>query len=96
MLLSQIFGLAKHCLVYSNYEHIQRIFQHECNLQQYQLALLRFSTSIPETWFSNTELQNNSNLSLTGFDSVACERSKTNRGGGVIKKNLSYKIRKDL
>ena len=54
---------------------------------------------VSETWCSNTELQNNSNLSLTGFDSVPYERSKKNRGGGVlifIKKNLSYKIRKDL
>ena len=54
---------------------------------------------VSETWCSNTELQNNSNLSLTGFDSVPYEKSKKNRGGGVlifIKKNLSYKIRKDL
>ena len=54
---------------------------------------------VSETWCSNTELQNNSNLSLTGFDSVPYERSNKNRGGGVlifIKKNLSYKIRKDL
>ena len=43
----------------------------------------------------NTELQNNSNLSLAGFDSSRfCKR-----GGGFlifIKSNLSYKIRKDL
>ena len=55
---------------------------------------------VSEIWCSNTELQNNSNLSLTGFDSVPYERSKkSRRGGGVlifIKKNLSYKIRKDL
>ena len=54
---------------------------------------------VSETWCSNTELQNNSNRSLTGFDSVPYERSNKNRGGGVlifIKKNLSYKIRKDL
>ena len=31
---------------------------------------------VSETWCSNTELQNNSNLSLTGFDSVSYERSK--------------------
>ena len=55
---------------------------------------------VSEIWCSNTELQNNSNLSLTDFDSVPYERSKkSSRGGGVlifIKKNLSYKIRKDL
>ena len=48
---------------------------------------------------SNTELQNSSNLSRTEFNSVPYERSKKSRGGGVlifIKKNLSYKIRKDL
>ena len=49
---------------------------------------------VSEKWCSNTELQNNSNVSLTGFDSVPYERSKKNRGGG--KKNLSYKIRKNL
>ena len=50
---------------------------------------------VSETWCSNTKLQNNSNLSLTGFDSVPYK----SRGGGVlifIKKNLSYQIRKDL
>ena len=55
---------------------------------------------VSETWFSNTELQNNLNLSLAGFDSVPNERSKkSRRGGGVlifIKRNLSYKIQKDL
>ena len=53
-----------------------------------------------EIWCSNTELQNNSNLSLAGFDSVPYERSKNSRRAGgdliFIKKNLSYKIRKDL
>ena len=53
-----------------------------------------------ETWYSNTELQNNSNLSLTGFNYVPYERCKKSRRGGevliFIKKNLSYKIRKDL
>ena len=52
-----------------------------------------------ETWCSNTELQNNSNLSLARFDSVPYERSNKSREVGVlifIKKNLSYKIRKDL
>ena len=58
-----------------------------------------FTICVSETWCPNTELQNNSNLPLTGFDSVPYERSKKSRGGGVltfIKKNLSYKIRKDL
>ena len=47
----------------------------------------------------NIILQNNSNLSLAGFDSISYERSRSRRGGIVlifIKKNLSYKIRKDL
>ena len=47
----------------------------------------------------NIILQNNSNLSLAGFDSISYERSRGRRGGIVlifIKKNLSYKIRKDL
>ena len=35
---------------------------------------------VSETWCSNTELQNNSNLSLTEFDSVSYERSKKSRG----------------
>ena len=53
---------------------------------------------VSETWFPTTELQNNSNLYLTGFNSVPYERSKKSRGGGVLilKKNLSYKIRKDF
>ena len=34
--------------------------------------------------------------SLTGFDSAPYERIKKSRGGRVIKKNLSYNIRKDL
>ena len=52
-----------------------------------------------EIWCPNTKLKNNSNLTLTGFDSVSYERSKKSRGGGVlifIQKNLSFKIRKDL
>ena len=54
---------------------------------------------VSETWCPNIKLQNNSNLSLTGFDSVPYKRSKKSRGGGVwifIKKNLSCKIRKEL
>ena len=55
---------------------------------------------VSETWCSNTKLQNNLNLSLAGFDSVPYERSKKSwREGRVlifIKKELSYKIRKDL
>ena len=54
---------------------------------------------VSKTWCPNTELQNNSNLSLTWFDSVPYERSKQSREGGVLifnKNNLSYKIRKAL
>ena len=53
---------------------------------------------VSKTCCLNTELQNNLNLSLTGFDSVPYERSKKSREGAVlifIKKNLSCKIRKD-
>ena len=45
------------------------------------------------------KLQINSNLFITGFDSVLYGRSKKSSEGGVlilIKKNLSYKTRKDL
>ena len=55
---------------------------------------------VSETWCSNTELQNSTNLSVAEFDSTPYKRStKSRRGGRVlifIKKNLSYKIRKDL
>ena len=58
---------------------------------------------VSETWCSNTELQNNSNVSLKGLilflTKEVKKKRKKNRGGGVlilIKKNLSYKIRKDL
>ena len=55
--------------------------------------------NIPETWCPNSEVQYNSNLSLTEFNSVLYEKSKKRRGGEVLiftKKNLSCKIRKDL
>ena len=70
----------------------------KCNFQNLKALLeeceLVFSIRyVSETWCSNTELQNNSNLSLAGFDSVPYERSKkSRRGGGVlifIKKNYS-------
>ena len=55
---------------------------------------------VSETWCSNTELQNSSNLSVAEFDSTPYKRSKKSRRGGrvliFIKNNLSYKIRKDL
>ena len=55
---------------------------------------------VSETWCSKTELQNSLNLSLPEFGSTPYERSKKSRRGGrvliFIKKNLSYKIRKDL
>ena len=69
-----------------NFEKIKALLE-ECELV--------CNICVPETWRSDTELQNNSNLSLTGFDSVPYK----SRGGGVlifIKKNLSYQIRKDL
>ena len=37
---------------------------------------------VSETWFPNTNLQNNSNLSLTGFDSVPDKRLSLKRGFG--------------
>ena len=54
---------------------------------------------VSETWCSNTKLQNNSIFSDMGFDSVPYKISETGRWDGVlifIKKNLSYKIRKDF
>ena len=55
---------------------------------------------VSETWCSNTELPNNSNLSLAEFNSVSYKRSKKSRRGVevlmFIKRNLSYKIRKNL
>ena len=54
---------------------------------------------ISETGCSNTKLQNNSNFSPMGFDSVPYKIRETGRRDGVlifIKKNLSYKIRKDF
>ena len=39
---------------------------------------------VSETWCSNIELQNNSNLSLTTFDAVLYERGKRKRGGGLL------------
>ena len=74
-----------------NFENLKALFE-ECELV--------FNICVSEAWCSNTELQNNSNLSLAGFDSVPYERSrKSRRGGGVsifIKQNLSSKSRKDL
>ena len=71
----------------SNFEKIKALLE-ECELVCNVIC-------VPETWCSNTELQNNSNL-----DSVPYKRSKkSKRGGGVliiIRKNLFYKIWKDL
>ena len=72
-----------------NFENLKALLE-ECELVCNMIC-------VSETWCSNTELQNNASLSLAGFDSVPYKRSR--RGGGVlifIKKNLSYKIRKDL
>ena len=54
---------------------------------------------VSEIWCWKTELQNNSNLSLTRFDNVPYERSKKSREGDIlifIEENLSYKNRKCL
>ena len=75
----------------SNFENLKALLE-ECEFVFNVIC-------VSETWCPNTELQNNLNLSLTGFDSVPYERSKKSRGSGVLivtKKNLSYKIRKDL
>lgn len=56
-------------------------------------------TCVSETACLNTELQNDSNLSLTWFDSAPSERNKKSRGGTIlilVKKNAFWKIRKDL
>lgn len=49
ILTSQFFELAKHCLALSNHEHLPKIIQHKCVLQQYQnqylLRLLKETTS---------------------------------------------------
>ena len=76
----------------------------KCNFENLKALLEEcgfvFNTiCVSEIWCSNTELRNNSNLSLTGFDSVPYERSKQKRGGGVLiflKKDFPYKIRKGL
>ena len=76
----------------SNFENLKTL-QEECELVFNILC-------VSETWYSNTGLKNNSNLSLAGLDSVPYERcKKSGREGRVelfILKNLSYKIRKDL
>ena len=84
-------------VLHVNIQSIERNFE---NLKADECELVCNIICVSETWCSNTELQNSSNLSLAEFDSTPYERSKTSRrGGGVlifIKKNLSYKIRKDL
>ena len=90
--------LEKLNVLHVNIRSIKRNFRNlKTLLEECELA---FNICVSETWCSNTELQNNSNLSLAGFDSVSYKKSKkSRRGGGVlifIKKNLSYKIRKDI
>ena len=46
MLVSQIFELASHCLVYSNHKHTHRVFQYECLLEQSVLAATSVSESV--------------------------------------------------
>ena len=85
--------------IHVNIRSIKRNFENlKALLEECELVFNIICVS--EAWYSNTELQNNSNLSLAGFDSVPYERSrKSRRGDGVsifIKQNLSYKSRKDL
>ena len=88
----------KRNVLHVNIRSIKRNFENlKALLEEYEFVFNIIC--VLEIWCSNTELQNSSNLSLTGFDSVPYERSKKNKGGEVlifIKKNLSYKIRKDL
>ena len=90
--------MEKFNVLHVNIESIKRNFENlKALLEECEFVFNIICVS--ETWCSNTELQNNSNLSLTGFDSVPYERSKKDRGSGVlifVKKNLSYKIRKEL
>ena len=91
--------LVKLNVLHVNIRSIKRNFENlKALLEECELVFNIICVS--ETWCSNTELQNNSNLSLVGIDSVPYERSKkSRRGGGVlifIKKKLSYKFRKDL
>ena len=90
--------MEKFNVLHVNIESIKRNFENLKALWE-ECEFVFNIICVSETWCSNTELQNNSNLSLPGFDSVPYERSKKDRGGGVlifVKKNLSYKIRKDL
>ena len=91
--------LEKLNVLHVNIRSIKRNFENLKALLE-ECELVFNITCVSETLCSNTELQNNLNLSHTGFDSVPYERSKkSRRGGGVlifIKKNLSYRIRKDL
>ena len=91
--------LEKRNVLHVNIRSIKRNFENlKALLEECELVFNIICVS--ETWCSNTELQNNSNLSLAEFDSVPYEGSKkSRRGGGVlifILKNLAYKIRNDL
>ena len=91
--------LEKLNVLHVNIRSIKRNFENLIVLLE-ECELVFNIICVSETWCSNTELQNNSSLYLAGFDSVPYERSKkSRRGDGVLiftKKNLSYKIRKDL
>ena len=54
---------------------------------------------VSETWCSEYEIENNSSLLLTNYNTVHLERKQSKRGGGVlmyIKKNFLFNIREDL
>ena len=91
--------LEKLNVLHVNIRSIKRNFENlKALLEECELVFNIICVS--ETWCSNTDLQNNSNLSLVGIDSVPYERSKkSRREGGVlifIEKKLSYKFRKDV
>ena len=71
--------LEKINVLLANIRSIKRNFE---NLKALLEKLL--SIHVSETWCLNTKLQNNWNLSFTGFDSVSYERSKKNRVDGVL------------
>ena len=48
---------------------------------------------VSEMWCSNTELQNNSNLSLTAFDSVLYERLEISE---LVKLNVQLMSENDI
>ncbi|XP_065684402.1 putative uncharacterized protein DDB_G0289263 [Hydra vulgaris] len=54
---------------------------------------------VTETWSSNEEFENNSNLQLPGFNAITLERNINKRGGGVlfyVRNSLLYNVRRDM